>query len=160
MRLAWTGHRPDLFRDVDGARRAVEHAARELVHGAPVERFLVGGQRGVDTWAAQSALDLHVPFSLCLPFSVDEFSEDWTDADRAQLEQHVHLADEVRVVGGHSTRNRLLAESGDLLVVVWTGRGGGGTAETVAFARAFGTRIHEVRLEAAATSGPLAGRGI
>jgi len=160
MRLAWTGHRPDLFRDVDGARRAVGHAARELVQRKFVERFLVGGQRGVDTWAAQAALDLNAPFSLFLPFSVDEFSEDWTDADRAQLEEHVRQADEVRIVGGYSARNRLLAESGDLLVAIWTGRGGGGTAETVAFARVLGTPIHEVRVEPAPTSGPIAGRGI
>jgi predicted Rossmann-fold nucleotide-binding protein len=160
VRLAWTGHRPDLFRDIDGARGAVERAARELVERESVERFLVGGQRGVDTWAAQAALDLNVPFSLFLPFSADAFTAGWTDADRAQLEELARRADEVRIVGGYSARNRLLAESGDLLVAVWTGRGGGGTAETVAFARAVGTPIHEVRAEAASTFGPVVGRGI
>src|SRR5262245_44584231 len=118
MRLAWTGHRPDLFRDAEGARQAVEQAAPELVARDPVDRVLVGGQRGVDTWAALAALDLHVPYSLFLPFSVDKFTEDWSNADRAQLEEHVRQADEVRIVGSYRARNRLLAESGDLLVAV------------------------------------------
>src|SRR5687767_15367924 len=71
--VGWTGHRPDLFDDVDSAMRAVSDAAHELVSGGRVERFLVGGQRGVDTWAAQAAIDNHLPFTLILPLSVPEF---------------------------------------------------------------------------------------
>jgi len=158
MRLAWTGHRPDLFLDVEVARRAVEATARGLQTREPVERFLVGGQRGVDTWAARTAVDLGIPFSLILPATIDQLTGDWSSADRAQLERHIGLADEVRLASGYSDRNRMLAEEADLLVAVWTGRGGGGTAETLAFARALGTPVHEVRL--AGVPGAAAGRGI
>ena len=60
--------------------------------------------------------------------------------------------------GGYSARNHVLAAEADLLVAVWTGRGGGGTAETLAFAHALGTPVHEVRL--AAAPGAATGRGI
>src|SRR5580765_4035558 len=101
MRLAWTGHRPTLFADPEAARRAVDGAARDVLRQGPLERFLVGGQRGVDTWAAQSAIALAVPFSLFLPLSVEDFSVDWTDSDRAVLRAHVRAASEVVVAGSY-----------------------------------------------------------
>jgi len=160
MRLAWTGHRPDLFADPEAARRAVCDAARDMLPHSLLERFLVGGQQGVDTWAAQVAIDLAVPFSLFLPLSVEEFTVDWTEADRAILRAHVGQAAEVRIAGGYRARNQLLASEGDLLVAVWTGRTGGGTAETIALAHASGTPVREVRLVGALTHGNVAGRGI
>ena len=160
MRLAWTGHRPDLFAHPDAARRAVDDAARVMLQQGPLERFLVGGQRGVDTWAAHAALELAVPFSLFLPLSIEEFTVDWTESDRAVLRDHARQAAEVRIAGGYRERNQLLASEGDLLIAVWTGQTGGGTAETIGFARASGTPVREVRLVAAVTRGNVAGRGI
>jgi hypothetical protein len=160
MRLAWTGHRPDLFADPEAARRAVDDTARDVLPQGPLEQFLVGGQRGVDTWAAHAAIDLAIPFRLFLPLSVEDFTVDWTEADRAILRDHAEQAAEVRVARGYSARNRLLASECDLLVAVWTGRAGGGTAETIAFARELGTPVRQVRLLGAATQGSIAGRGI
>jgi hypothetical protein len=159
-RIAWTGHRPDVFRDADAARNTVERAAHDLLHAGGVSAFLVGGQRGVDTWAAQAAVDLGVPFSLILPLSVDAFTSDWQANDRAQLQDHVRHAREVRIAGGYSERNRLLAVSADLLVAVWAGVQGGGTAETIAFAEQHGTPVREVLLDAADGVATLHGRGI
>lgn len=165
MIVAWTGHRPDLFEDVYLACAAVNDQARNVVRTGRVQRFLVGGQRGVDTWAAQAAIELEVPFTLILPLPIEEFTADWPREDRQLLRQHADQADRLKVVGGmpelaFRERNRLLAASADLLVAVWTGRGGGGTAETVAFAQRLGTRVHEVRLNASATSASASGRGI
>jgi hypothetical protein len=160
--IAWTGHRPDLFLDPGSARAAVDDTARTL----KAERFLVGGQRGVDTWAALAAHHLGVPFGLVLPLEIDAFTRGWATEDRRALEETLGWAAEVQVVGGqgeeqaYSERNRLLATSADLLVAVWTGRGGGGTAETVAFARASGVPIHEVRLPASPRVGEATGRGL
>ena len=120
----------------------------------------MGGQRGVDTWAAHAAIDLAVPFSLILPLSVEDFTVDWTEADRAVLRDHVCQAAEVRVAGGYRERNRLLASEGDVLIAVWTGRTGGGTAETIALAREVGTPVREVRLVGVAAQSKIAGRGI
>jgi len=160
MIVAWTGHRPDLFADASTARATVVDTARDLLHQEPLERFLVGGQRGVDTWAAEAAVDFGVPFTVVLPFDVPDFTLDWTDTDRDRLLDSLARADQVRVAGGYSERNRVLAAEADLLVAVWTGRAGGGTAETLAFAQQFATPIRDVRLTASPSTGRQAGRGI
>src|SRR6266851_7025904 len=90
--VAWTGHRPDIFRDPAAARAALDATAQDLVTRAKVERFLVGGQRGVDTWAAQAAIALGVPFTVILPLEVGEFTRDWSSADRDTLESVIALA--------------------------------------------------------------------
>lgn len=165
MIVGWTGHRPDLFHDPQAASQAVAAIAQELVDAGRVQRFLVGGQRGVDTWAAQAAVELGVPITLVLPLEVGEFTDGWPAEDRARLEEHMAVAERVRVVGGvpeqaYRERNRLLATSSDLLVAVWTGRQGGGTAETIDFARQLGTRVREIRLAPSPAAESAAGRGI
>jgi hypothetical protein len=168
-RVAWTGHRPDLFQDPAAARAAVDATAQGLVAHEHTERFLVGGQRGVDTWAALAAIVLHVPFTLILPLQVAEFAADWSPADRDLLESIVHRADELRIIGGGGTpeaayteRNRQLATQADLLVAVWTAttNQGGGTAETIALAGAAGTPVRQVVLPIAQMAHPARGRGI
>jgi YspA SLOG family len=159
MKVAWTGHRPDLFRDPPAARRAVSAAAQEVVEQG-ASRFLVGGQRGVDTWAAQAAITLAVPFSVVLPLAIDRFTHDWTPAERALLEHVLAQTDDVRIAAGYTERNRLLATGADLLVAVWTRIGGGGTAETIELARAAGTPVREIVLEPAPAAHRAQGRGI
>jgi hypothetical protein len=65
MRVAWTGHRPDLFRDPEAARQRVDDIARGLAQTTPEVTFVVGGQRGVDTGAAGTAHGLGIQF--CAP---------------------------------------------------------------------------------------------
>jgi len=84
MIVAWTGHRPDLFRDPAAARAAVDTAARELARDG-VECFVVGGQRGVDTWAALAGIATAVPLSLIMPRGLNEFTRDWSERDRQVL---------------------------------------------------------------------------
>jgi len=161
MIVGWTGHRPDLFRDPLAAAASVDAAARDLVVAREqVDAFLVGGQRGVDTWAALAAMALGVPFTLILPVDVSQFTSGWTTHERALLEQTLAAAAEVRVAGGYAERNRQIATGADLLMAVWTRVGHGGTAETVALARAAGTPVREILLDAAPTAGSAQGRGI
>jgi len=157
--VAWTGHRPDLFRDPTAARATVETEARGQ-RDAGASGFLVGGQRGVDTWAALAAIDLAVPFGVVLPFRFDEFTREWTEADRSVLRQTLEQAATVEIVGGYSLRNRQLAVRAAWLVAVWTGTRGGGTAETLELARQAGTPIREFLLEPSPTAGSVHGRGI
>ncbi|SRR6266567_6742196 len=159
MNVAWAGHRPDLFRDPADAQRAVNAAAQEVVQQGAT-RLLVGGQRGVDTWAAQAAVELAVPFKVILPLPIDRFTHDWTPADRALLEQLLSHAGDVRLAAGYNERNRLLATGADLLVAVWIGIGGGGTAETIWLARQAGTAVREIVLEPAPGAPQAQGRGI
>jgi hypothetical protein len=159
MIVAWTGHRPDLFRTPDAARGAVYSAARELVaEGAT--HFLVGGQRGVDTWAALAAIALAVPFTVVLPLDVDAFTRAWTPADRTVLEAHVlAYAQQVRIAGGYTERNRVLATQPDLLVAVWAGVPGGGTAETLDLAHQAGTTVREIKLDPSPNASSATGSG-
>jgi len=159
MLVAWTGHRPDLFRDPAAARATVEATARELAEQAAC-RFLTGGQRGVDTWAALAALSLGIPFDLVLPFEAATFTETWRESDRRVLEHTLFHATTVRVAGGYTERNRLLAEKPALLVAVWTRTEGGGTAETLALARQAHTPIRELILPSSPTAATADGRGI
>lgn len=144
----------------------VDSTARELVQAEGATSFLVGGQRGVDTWAALAAIALGVPFTLLLPLPVADFTADWSADDRGLLERSMARAADVRVVGSgepalaYSERNRQLAMQSDLLVAVWTGVPGGGTAETIAFARAAGTPVREILLEAEPHADSKRGRGI
>jgi hypothetical protein len=157
--VAWTGHRPDIFRDVELARQTVELAARELI-ASGAEQFLLGGQRGVDTWAALTAVAQGVPFRLVLPLPPDEFTHDWVRADRDLLQQTIALAYQVSVAGGYTQRNRQLSSGAHLLVAVWTGIGGGGTAETIQQARLSGTPVREFLLQPSTSASEAVGRGI
>jgi YspA SLOG family len=159
MIVAWTGHRPDLFRDAEAARTVVDRAARELAEQR-VDAFLVGGQRGVDTWAAQSAIEYGVPFRVALPFDIAQFTREWLEADRSVLSSLLRQADAVRIVGGYSDRNRALATQAQLLLAVWTGTAGGGTSETIDFARQVGTPIREFLLQPAPRADSATGRGV
>lgn len=165
MIVAWTGHRPDLFRNPASGRAAVEQLARDLVGTGSIQRFLVGGQRGVDTWAALAAHAQAVPFTLILPLEPDVFCQGWTPDDRRVLDQTLTWASQVQVVGGepraaYAERNRRLATSADLLIAVWTRTlGGGGTAQTIAFARQQGTPLREVILEPSISAATARGPG-
>jgi uncharacterized phage-like protein YoqJ len=167
MIVGWTGHRPDIFRDPLAAREVVSTTAQHLVTQDNAERFLVGGQRGVDTWAAQAAIALGLPFTLILPIEVAAFTRDWSAVDRASLNAVLARASDVRIVGtaddpavAYTERNRQLAIQADLLVAVWTQLGGGGTAETIALARAAGTPVRELVLPIAQIAHSAHGRGI
>jgi hypothetical protein len=154
VQVAWTGHRPEFFADP----AVVERRVRELAAGYLAAHedglaFHCGGQRGVDSWAAAAAEGLGIPLHLYLPLPLAAFTADWPPVDVARLEGFWALAVERVVVdpdgrlgaAAYSRRNRLLAERGEVLVAVWTGLGGGGTAETIAAARALGRRVEEHR---------------
>jgi hypothetical protein len=150
--VAWTGHRPEFFADPAAVAAAVVARARELrgSHEAALT-FHCGGQRGVDTGAALAAERLGIPLHLYVPRPVARFAADWTAADRAALERGWAYAVErtvsdpgsVRGDAAYAERNRLLAERCDLLIAMWTGLDGGGTAETIALARDLGRPIEE-----------------
>src|SRR5712691_11425018 len=119
--VAFTGHRPDIFREPEAARDAVNTIAQNLVVHDKADHFLVGGQRGVDTWAALPAINLGVPFTLILPLDVAQFTSDWLAADRALLDSLATQATEVRIIARatdpaamYTERNRQLAEQADL----------------------------------------------
>jgi hypothetical protein len=161
MIVAWTGHRPDLFRQPEAARLAVDGAVRGLLSESPDPvSFLVGGQRGVDIWAMQAGVNYGIPFGVILPFDVSEFTRDWSGADRLSLTSLLGRAEALEIAGGYTQRNRALVSRAQLLIAVWTGTRGGGTSETIDLAREAGTPVREVLLEPSPRASTATGRGI
>jgi hypothetical protein len=64
------------------------------------------------------------------------------------------------MAAGFTDRNQQVVAAADLLVAVWTGALGGGTAETIGFAQALGRPVREILLEPAPDAGSAGGRGI
>ncbi len=161
MIVAWTGPRPDLFRHPNAARAAVDRAARPFARQSkdPVS-FVIGGQRGVDTWAMQSAINYAIPFRVILPVPMFEFTGDCLEADRSLLSTLLPHADAVEIAGGYTERNRALVTAAQLLVAVWTGTRRGGTRETIDLARQVGTPVREILLEASPRASTATGRGL
>ncbi len=163
MLIAWSGHRPDVFRDPGSAERSVKRLVS--AKAASGIEFISGGQRGVDQWAAQAAIDAGVPFRLVLPVTSARFTRDWSPSDRAMLDELLAQAASAETIDpadelgplAYDLRNELILRRADALVVVWTGVRQGGTFETICAARAKGIPIEEVLLDEAA-SRPLTGR--
>jgi hypothetical protein len=154
MNVAWTGHRPEYFAQPAAVAAQIEEIARQLRAEHAALRFHCGGQRGVDTWAAEAAVRQAIPLSLYLPLPIEAFAADWEAADADALRRTWAYATERIVVdlfgsrgaAAYQQRNALLAEHGDLLIALWTGLGGGGTAETIAAARTLGRPVREYRV--------------
>jgi hypothetical protein len=165
MIVGWTGHRPELFRDATAARQLLEERAALLLGESAELEFVVGGQRGVDHWAAQFAVREAIPFALILPIAVPSFARSWLTDDLAVLEWLMSRAQSVEIVDQHAhlgalafdRRNELIAQRCNLLQVVWTGLRQGGTFYTVCAAQQRRVPIDLVELERSSAS--ISGRG-
>jgi predicted Rossmann-fold nucleotide-binding protein len=164
MLIAWSGHRPDIFRAPHEAERGVQVRASRA---GPDAAFICGGQRGVDQWAARAARDLGLPFHLVLPMAPARFTADWEAADRDALGELAAAATSLEVVDesnnlgplAYDLRNEGIVRRADALVVVWTGIRRGGTFHTLCAARMRGVPIEGVLLEGVRRQ-PAAGRGM
>jgi hypothetical protein len=154
-RIAWTGHRSELFAQPDEARHLVFKLTGDLLDElGPVLVVLSGGQRGVDLWVASAARDRGLGLELFLPAPPELLSADWPPHAAAALSSAVQYAREVSIFGqsassprGYEARSRALVEQCDLLLAVWTGLEQGGTFFTISEARANKKPIREYRLE-------------
>ncbi len=157
LRIAWSGHRRDLFREPHVAREIVESLARSAVERWGATGFVCGGQRGVDQWAAAAGCALGLPVRLVLPSAPGHFTRAWTMDEQAGLERLLDRVGEVAIVepGGQSEalaydlRNEALVRAAERLVVVWTGIRRGGTFHTLCAAEARGIPIELATLEPA-----------
>ncbi len=149
MRIAWSGHRPDLFREPDLARTTVERLAREAVATWGAPEFVCGGQRGVDQWAAVTGCELGLAVQLILPSPPGDFTRHWSSEERAALDALLGRVRRVVVVDpkgslgalAYDLRNETLVRKADRLLVVWTETRRGGTFHTICAARARGIPI-------------------
>lgn len=141
--LAFTGHRPHKLGGYrqDNPQKSwvkdvIKHVITKIVFP---ERIIVGGALGVDTWAAEVAYELRVPFILAAPFKGQESL--WPEASREYYQRMLHYAAEVVVVspGGYSAakmdvRNRWMIDNGEWVCAIWDGTSGG-TGNAVNYAR-------------------------
>jgi len=164
--IAWTGHRPDIFRNPVTARRAVRRLTASVlaVHSDPV--FICGGQRGVDIWSAEEALENGIPLHIILPCPPELFAAAWKKREQSQLNRVIRNATSCDVVDGdgaqgplaYDLRNERMVSQADRLIAVWTELRLGGTFQTICAAEAEGVPTHLVALPRAA--GPRFGRGL
>ena len=167
MRIAWSGHRPDVFADAARAHTLVDELARAAPARWGATSFVCGGQRGVDQWAATAGWAIGLSVRLVLPTAVDRFTRDWSADDRAQLTSLLSRVTDVAVVdpdGEHAglaydLRNEAIVRAAEQLVVVWTGVRQGGTFHTLCAARTKSVPVEVVDLLGSGTPN-VHGRGI
>lgn len=154
--VAGTGHRADDRRPGRGVgsrsntalhQRVKSWMRMQLVELAPA-RIISGMALEVDTWLAELAIELRIPFTAAIPF---EGQEDRWPPDAQQ--HYMHLLDcaaEVVNVSGQCSppegyplelvkkfmdaRNRYMVDRCGLLLAVWDGTPGG-TGNTVDYAK-------------------------
>jgi hypothetical protein len=168
VRVAWTGHRPELFAHPSEAAVLVRDETRRLWDElGPDLVVLSGGQRGVDLWAALAARDLELRLRLYLPAPAALLSAEWPTrwaealtSAQTHAEQLVVCGQDPRHAQGYEARNVALATECELLVAVWTGQTSGGTWHTISEARRLGRPIRQHLLERSAYAPRPGERGI
>jgi len=134
--LGVTGHRPQKLGElVFRARAEVERAIRTF---SP-ERLLTGMALGVDTWAAETCVQLGVPFVAVIPFSGQE--QRWSSVEKERYRSLVSKADRVvhTASGPYAAwkfqkRNEYVVDNCEWLLAVYDGTPGG-TKNCVEYAR-------------------------
>lgn len=138
--IAFTGHRP---KDLPFEFNYQSFAQRLDSLGIPDSdsSFIAGGALGVDTFAAEYALQRGLPLHLHLPFTQSVMSNMWHPQARATLARHADHAVSVRIihpgdydVSAYQLRNESMVHAADVVYAVWTGRPVGGTANCIRFA--------------------------
>lgn len=140
--LAFTGHRPDKLGGYgqDNPQRewikaGITHIITRIVYP---EMIIVGGALGVDTWAAEVAHELRIPFVVAVPFKGQESR--WPQASQDYYRMMLQHAAEIKIVcpGEYSiekmhARDKWMVDKGQWLCAVWDGSNGG-TGHTVRYA--------------------------
>lgn len=140
-----TGHRPKSFGagDAQWSVRELQRTMKRLqmFHGA--EEAITGMALGADTWWAESALKLNIPFAAYIPFEAQP--DAWVQEDREKWRKLRELAQREVVLGDHydvrllHARNDAMLRDADLCVALWRKSATtGGTASTVNKARSMG----------------------
>lgn len=151
MIVGVTGHRPD---KLGGWRpgNPVQRKVRAALHDALVElrpaMLLTGMALGVDQWAAETCLDLHIPYTAVIPFEGQ--ARPWPPASQRQYQFLVaHAAERVVVCEGEfkpwklQRRNEWVVDRCALLLAVWDGSRGG-TGNCVAYAESVQREIRRL----------------
>lgn len=141
LTISCTGHRPD---KVARFETTVRSELRTTLLDTKPDEAICGMALGVDTWFAETCIDLSIPFIAAVPFVGQDAK--WPKADRVRFDSLCSKAKQVVVVcdGGYvpwkfQSRNVWMVDHSDLLLAVWNGDRFGGTFNCVEYAR----KIHK-----------------
>lgn len=159
MIVSVTGHRPERFA-TESERMGVRCALWAALSDLGPDMLLTGGARGADLWAAQWCVryadEIGTPLTVVLPFvghtarwsdeDVKEYDRTMKDGYKCGVLSKIEfLGSSSRKSAAYFKRNRYLVDNCDLLVAVYDGKPGGGTAYTVDYARKVGREVRYVR---------------
>ena len=151
MTCSFTGHRQIAY-EKRAAVTALIARAVEYAYAEGCRTFMCGGALGFDTLAAREIIRFrmsHNDVRLILALPCPEQDAKWSDSQKNAYNYTVAEADEVIYVSESYTkncmaeRNRLLAESADILIA-YVGRSTSGAAQTVRMADKLGKRIYNL----------------
>lgn len=129
MIISFTGHRPDRlggYVTPNPLYTKIVSNMRYVIEGLGAKLIYVGGAQGVDTWAAELAIEMKIPFILAIPCENQEAL--WPKAAKEKYHSILEKAKEVILVcsGPYSAekmfiRNRFLVDKADTLVAIFDG---------------------------------------
>ena len=159
LRIGVTGHRALV--DPDRAARDVDAALDRLLAGDRHPQVVSALAEGADRIVAERILERPgATLVAVLPLDADEYEDDFADdRSRRQFRHLLSAADSVTVTGRGDDGSRVSAyeraghavvDGSDVVLALWDGepgRGRGGTAEIVAYARDRGVDVEVVAVE-------------
>jgi len=141
-RCCFTGHRPEKIAGDEAHVKKKLQREIERAYEDGYRTFITGMSRGVDLWAAQSAMDLRKVFPdiriiAAIPFEGFEskWPEEWKRLYHKMLKKvdlKVKLAEEY-VPECYQRRNRWMVDHSSLLIAYYNGSSGG-TRNTIQYA--------------------------
>ena len=145
--LGITGHRPQSFGFSNiSLHNKIKYAIVSYLEKAKPDLLVTGMALGVDTWAAEAAIDLGIPFEAAVPFIGQEGR--WSTEDQRRYKTLLEAAIKVTVVspGSYSAekmhiRNAYIVNKCTTLLAIYNGSKTGGTYNAVEFAKTTGKQI-------------------
>lgn len=151
--FAFTGHRPkDLPQGFGFTRFAITLDQWLGMTNREPSRFITGGALGIDTYAADFAINHNIPFTLILPFRPAIMANFWTEMSRDKLTRHIGLANDVQIVHdedsydvrAYQERNIQMVNRADEVIAFWTGKNFGGTKNCIDYALSVNKPVHNL----------------
>lgn len=143
MILGVTGHRPPKvggYEENNLTAHLIKKKMRQSILAHEPEQLITGMALGVDTWAAEIAIELNIPFVAAIPFMGQQLK--WPSAAQSRYLQLIDRATAVKVVckGGYAVwkmqeRNEWIIWHCDLLLAVWDKSPEGGTFKCITAAQ-------------------------
>lgn len=146
--VAFTGHRPDKLGFWDPIDPVVTRVRKALRDGLALNwpLYAISGMaQGVDTWAAETCIEMGIPFVAAVP--CDGMETTWSYPAQERYRALLHKAKEIHIVSPGpykpwkmQRRNEWMVDHCSLLMSVFDGSPGG-TYNCLAYAAEIGRKV-------------------